>query len=234
MPNFAGNNAGRGYRGSYSGGSRLPGNAPSASNGGAGILRQTVAMSEERPAFVQGPTLSSPSRLDSFNPNVAASNPYSDPRFVNRVARAKAGVLRNAQSAAGDYQRSTGLGAGTSGGAGQASLLRMLGSAQAENTADDMFLGERDFQTGLAAANKNREFASLQAGDGAELARLQMQQQQAQFENQFREGNYRYDFEYGTPDDNFNEFEQFVPTGGYDAPYVTRARRRGVLRGGLQ
>lgn len=101
--------------------------------------------------------------------SVSAFDVEGDAMAQRRGSRAFNDVVGSARRAGDDFQRSTGLGAGTAGGAAQASLLRTLGGARGAEARDNVLQDERVFRTGIDERNADRDFQASSANQAARL-----------------------------------------------------------------
>src|SRR5690606_10097244 len=97
--------------------------------------------------------------------------------------------IQGADSAAGQYMRSTGQGSGSAGGEAQRSLLRALGGAQAAGAADDMVNAEQRYQSSRLEAESAQRLGALGSAAGLSEQEAGRYQQQNQWQAGFdREG----------------------------------------------
>jgi len=213
----------------------MPGYDPGGGVGGGvgGRLRERLRRLNLQSAGDEGtepyePRMGQFDRLTSFSGDVSAVDPMSSPLFARRRLRAMGNVTRGAQEAGRTYQRQTGLGAGTAGGAAQASLLNLLGASEAEMVGDELATGERNYLTDLERGNVDRRLSALLASVGAEGNINQLGQQESQFARSLEEQQREFDEVQGI-DDNFDENNLFIegpPYGDPDTgPAFTNRRR---------
>lgn len=146
--------------------------------------------------------------LRGANTRVGVQNPMNDPVFSRRRLRAMSNVTRGASAAGDTFQRQTGLGAGTAGGAAQSSLLKALGAANAQGVGDEMYNSERNYLTGLESGNADRNVGVLNNLAALEAQANSLRQNESQYARSLEEEQRQYDETNGlndpeTPEDDF-------------------------------
>lgn len=168
-------------------------------------------------------------KLYNFDPNVNIPDVSNDPLTLRRSLRARQDIAGAANTAGLEFQRRTGLGAGTAGGAGQAAYLKMMGTAQGARAADDIVQGEREFQTAVGQANRSRALDALLGGAGQETSRRGQDMSNDSDEKRLALERYMYDRDKETDD-----FGQDLPGGRdeYGDYYSPGGPRMGTPSGG--
>ena len=96
--------------------------------------------------------------------SATAMRARDDGDFANQANRAFADQVQAGRTAGSEFQRQTGLGAGSAGGASQSSVLELMGSLQGQRAREEMFTSEQRRLDELSQADMNRLLAATTAG----------------------------------------------------------------------